>query len=414
MVRLCGGMPLAVCVSGARLAAHPRWAVSRIARELAVERDRLSALSLADDLSVRAAFDASYRALPPDTARAYRMVAMIPGPDFSAGLAAAVLDDEEHAQQLLDALADTSLLTEGPEDRYHMHDLARLHAREQAGGGSSGGERYAAIARGVAWYLRETVAADLVVLPGRWRLGPVYEQARGAVSAHASPAEALDWLESRLPCLLAAVQAAHDAGLHGQAWQLCEALWGVLLFRKHYAAWLTSHEVGLRSAGTCADDSAEAQMHIQLGAAYRSLGQLDTAARHFSQALELFQGAGHQLGEASALSQLGVVQLRLAQYHDAISHFEQARKIHLSIGRPRGIALMNLNIGQALAASGHQAEAIGHLRTAEGQFAAIAEPYHRARTLTALGGALIGARQAQEAAKPLQEALAMTEFRQFL
>ena len=407
VVRLCGGWPLAVCVSAARLAAHPHWPVSRIARDLAAERGRLSALSLSGDLSVRAAFDASYRALPTDAARAYRMTALIPGPEFCVDLAASVLDDNERGQELLDALADASLLTEGPAGRYRLHDLARLHACEQAGPG----ERDEAIARSVAWYLRSAVAADQVVLPGRWRLGPLYqqEQEADAESAHGSPAEALDWLEAHLPGILAAVQAAHEAELHRQAWQLCEALWGVLLFRKHYTAWLSSHEVGLRSARACADDRAEAQMHIQLGAVHRSLGRLDTAGRHFSQALELFRAAGHWLGEASALDQLGVLQLRRAQYGDAISHFEQARDIHLRIGRPRGIALMNLNIGQALAASGHQEAAIGHLRMAEGQFAAIAEHYHRARALAALGGALIEARQADQAAESLREALAVTE-----
>jgi hypothetical protein len=41
VVRLCGGMPLAVCVSAARLAAHPQWPVSRVARELGTLRPRL-------------------------------------------------------------------------------------------------------------------------------------------------------------------------------------------------------------------------------------------------------------------------------------------------------------------------------------------------------------------------------------
>jgi tetratricopeptide (TPR) repeat protein len=409
VARLCGGSPLAVCVCAARLAAHPQWPVSRIARELATERSRLSALSLAGDLSVRAAFDTSYQALPPRAARAYRMAALIPGADFCADLAAAVLDDqEEQTQELLDVLTDASLLTEGPAGRYRMHDLARLHAREQAGPDQPG-EREAAVARSVTWYLQETVTADRVVLPGRWRLGPLYEQAVGTGSAHGSPAEALDWLEGHLPGILAAVRAAHDAGLHQQAWQLCEALWGVLLFRKHYTAWQSSHEVGLLSARACGDGCAEAQMDIQLGAVHRSLGRIDVATLHFSRALELFRAADHRLGEASALSQLGVIELRSACYSDAISHFEQARDIHLSIGRRRGVALMNFNIGQALAASGRQDEAIGQLRMAEGQFAAIDERYQRARALAALGGALIGARQALEAAEPLRKALAMTE-----
>ena len=407
VVRLCGGMPLAVCVSAARLAAHPRWPVSRIARELAAEHGRLSALSLDGDLSVRAAFDVSYRALPAGAARAYRMGALIPGPDFCASLAAAVLDDDKHAQELLDTLADASLLAEGPDGRYRLHDLARLHAREQAGPSSSS-ERRAAVARSVTWYLQHAVAADRVMLPGRWRLGPLYEQASDVGAGCGSPARALEWLESHLPGLLAAVQAAHDEQLHPQVWQLCEAMWGMLLFRKHYTAWLASHQTGLQSARACADDQAEAQMNIQLGAAHRSLGRLDAAVGHFTRALELFRMAGHRLGEASALDQLGVAELRRGRYSEAIRYFRQALGIHQDIGRPRGIALMTFNIGQALAAAGRQDEAIGHLQAAEGQFAAIGESYHRSRALAALGGALTATGQAHDAATALEQALAVT------
>ncbi|MBO0802452.1 MAG: tetratricopeptide repeat protein [Nocardiopsaceae bacterium] len=406
-VRLCGGIPLALCVAGARLAAHPRWPVSRIVRNLSVEHARLSALSLAGDLSVRAAFDVSYRALSAPTAQAYRAVALIPGPDFSAALASAAMDDEEHGQDLLDALVDASLLSETPDGRYRMHDLARLHAREQEGPDLLSGP-HGVIARSVAWYLCHAVAADRVVLPGRWRLGPLYAD-DSAPPAYASAADALEWMESHLPGLLAAVRAAHDSGLHPQAWQLCEALWGTLLFRKHYSAWLDSHQIGLNSARACADRHAQAQMHIQLGAAHRSLGDLGTAARHFSRALELFRDVGHQLGEASALDQLGVVQLRNGRHNEAISDFTKALDIHQTLGRPRGIALMNLNIGQALDASGRQDQAAGYLRTAAGQFESIGEPYHRARALTALGTALIGSGRTGDAEEPLLAALATAE-----
>jgi tetratricopeptide (TPR) repeat protein len=408
VVQLCGGFPLAVCVSGARLAAHPRWPVSRIAGEMAEEKARLSALSLPGDLSVRAAFDASYQVLRPEVALAYRTFALIPGPDFSADLAAAALNDEEHGQELLDTLVDASLLTETADCRYYMHDLTRLHAREQFEADSSDEQREV-IARSAGWYLRQAVAADFTVLPGRWRLGPLYERPEGTRAAHLDPGEALHWLESSLPGLLAAVHAAHDAGLHQEAWQLCEALWGVLLFGKHYAAWLESHQVGLSSAQACGDGRAEAQMHIQLGAAHRSLGNLEEANQHFSQALDLFREAAHPLGEASALDQLGLVRLRRDCYDDAISDFAKARAIHQAHGRPRGIALMTLNIGQTLAAAGRRDEAAGYFHTADEQFTAIGEPYHRARTLTALGDVLIGSGQPSAAEEPLRHALAITE-----
>lgn len=409
LVRLCAGMPLALCVIGARLAAHPRWPLSRVVADLDNEHGRLTVLSLTGDLSVRAAFDTSHKVLAPEVARAYHAAALIPGPDFESLLAAAALNEnEERARDLLDVLVDASLLSETDLGRYRFHDLARLHARELANSDPAVNQRDI-ISRCVMWYLREAVAADLVVLPGRWRVGSHYEQVRALPPAYDSPPQALTWLESHLDGLLAVLRAASAMEHHREAWQLCEAMWGLMLFRKYYDVSIRFHDIGLASARACADQRAEAQMHIQLGSTHRSLGHLDVAADHFGRALELFRAEVHRLGEASALDQLGVVELRLARYDAAIAYFEQARAIHQEIGRPRGVALMNFNIGQALIVAGHPREAVDYLRTAVHQFQAIGERYHRARTLSALAEAFIHAGQLESADAPLREAMTITQ-----
>jgi hypothetical protein len=172
---------------------------------------------------VCAMFDVSYRSLPAGTARLYRLLSLIPGPDFGPELAAATAAlSPEQAAELLDELTAASLLAETGERRFRFHDLVKLHARDQV----TTSERPAAIASAVGWYLAGAVAADIVVIPGRWRLNPMYEQARAAPSVFSSRQDALRWLESELPGLIAAVQTAHDEGLHEPAWQLCEAMWG--------------------------------------------------------------------------------------------------------------------------------------------------------------------------------------------
>lgn len=409
LVRLCDGMPLAVCVTGAKLAAHPRWPVGRVTAELAHERGRLTALSIADDLSVRAAFDSTCRGLSAGAVRAYESAALIPGPDVNPALAAAADDaDEERSLRLLETLADASLLTEIDPGRYRFTDLARLHARELAEDDPAV-DPAQVVARSVSWYLYQAVAADFAVLPGRWRLGPLYDEVAAMPPAHDSAPRALEWLESHLAGMLAALQAAIDEGLHPQVWQLCEALWGLMLSRKHYAATFGAHINGLASARACGDRLAQAQMHIQLGSIHRSLRELHTATEHFDQALELFRLEGHRLGEASALDQLGVVQLRLNHNDDAINFFMAARAIHQQIGRMRGIALMNLNIGQALSAAGRHEEAARYFEIADGQFDSIGESYHRARVLAAAGGEFIRAGQLDTAGMRLRRALEITQ-----
>jgi len=414
VVRLCGGIPLAICVTGARLAARPGWPVSRIAGSLASERSRLTALSLTDGLSVRAAFDVSYRSLSPAAARAYRLTALIPGPSFDVDLAAAVLADDTAdlagtTRAALDELADASLLTEeaaAGAARYHYHDLTRLHARD-TGAPAPPAERHAVVANAIRWYLERAVAADLAVNPGRWHLNPMYENAAMSSPSHASAAAALDWLESNLAALAATVQAAHDMSMHEQAWQLCEALWGVFVHRKHFGPWIASHLAGLASARTLGDSLAESRMRVQLGLAFRALRRNGEAREQFLTALALAREVEHPLSEATALEQIGLADLAEGRAGDAISRFAAVRDIHLRLGRRRGVALADRHVGEALRDLGSYDQALLELAEARLQFAALPDQYQEARTLTIAAETSLLAGRPADAVQPLGQALSI-------
>jgi tetratricopeptide (TPR) repeat protein len=409
VARMCGRLPLAICVCGARLAAHPRWRVQRLADELAAagERHRLAALSLTGDFSVRAALDVSYQALPAAAARGYRRLSLLPGPDFTAGLAAAAIGTTPgEAVLLLEALASASLLEEIAEDRFRFHDLTRLHAREQASAGK-GPPRRGVTRRAAAWYLASAAAADLVVIPGRWHLGGAFDQARQAPPAFPGPGEALAWLEAELPGLLAAVTAARDEGLHELAWQLCEALWGLFLYRRHYPQWISATRVGLASAQACGNRRAQARMHDQLGFAYLCLRRYADAQAQFTPAIAIAREAGDQLGAAAPLEHLAISLLGLGRPDEALSLFTAARVTHEELRRPRGIALMTRHIGEAHADAGRHAEAITALTDARRMFAGLPDPYNEARAATSLAQAYLRAQRPGDAAALLHEALAV-------
>ncbi len=407
VARLCGGLPLAVVVAGARMAPHPRATLSRVAAELASEHGRLAALSLPGDLSVRAAFDVSYKALPAEATRAYRLTALIPGPGFSLGLAvAAIAADPGSTGVLLDLLTGASLLSEPAHGWFRFHDLVRLHAREQARADPTT-EREAVMARSIDYYLETAVAADLVVHPHRWRLNPMYEHAREAPPAHDSPAQALRWLDGELPGLLAALRAAHEEGLHEQAWQLCEALWGLLTSRMLYQPWTDSHLIGLASAQACGDQRAEARMRVQLGLAYLHTARCDDARAEFTEALRLDREAGHRTGEATALEQLGLTDLAEGSHDAALALFTEALAIHEETGRTRGAAIMIKHIGEAHRNAGRFDEAAVHLLEARRLVAGLPDPYLEARALTSLAQARLDAGRADDAVEPLNEALAI-------
>lgn len=90
LVELCGRLPLALCIAGARLAARSRWPVSEMTEAMMHERERLAALTMEEDMPVRTALDLSYGALPTEAARLYRLMGLFPGSHFDSGVAAAI------------------------------------------------------------------------------------------------------------------------------------------------------------------------------------------------------------------------------------------------------------------------------------------------------------------------------------
>jgi DNA-binding SARP family transcriptional activator len=102
VTRLCGRLPLALRIAGARLAARPAWSVDTLAERLRDQRLRLDELEL-DGLAVRASLQLAYRELrdgPPtsvDAARAFRLLALLDGAEIGVSVAAAVLDQPAQA-----------------------------------------------------------------------------------------------------------------------------------------------------------------------------------------------------------------------------------------------------------------------------------------------------------------------------
>lgn len=130
IARLCGGLPLALLIAGARLVARPHWPLVHLAHRLADENSRLDELTHAG-LELRANISESHRDLSPRAALLLRLLSMIEAPAFTVWMAAALLDTQvEEAENLLESLVDAQLLSAGDERRYHVHELVRIHAKE--------------------------------------------------------------------------------------------------------------------------------------------------------------------------------------------------------------------------------------------------------------------------------------------
>jgi DNA-binding SARP family transcriptional activator len=127
IIAACALLPLAVRIAGDRLAARPRWSIAALAARLADERGRLTELGTAE-LTVADTFLSSYRALDPDQARAFRLLASTDPPDLPV---ATILDlPPDQAERVCESLVDKGLLTSPAPGRYGCHELLRLFGRQ--------------------------------------------------------------------------------------------------------------------------------------------------------------------------------------------------------------------------------------------------------------------------------------------
>lgn len=389
LVELCARLPLALCVAAARLATRPHWPLSEMVEDLTHERQRLTALSVEDDMTIRAALMFSYRGLsPPEAARVYRLLGLFPGATFDSWAAAATVTlPRAQVRRLLGVLTDANLLDDVPGGSYRFHDLTRLHARELAEQEEAETTRDQTVRRALDWFLYTASAASRTAMP--YRRVPC----QAVVHPPAEPivftgsAQALDWLEGEFDNLRAAGRTAYERGLFPTVWQLVDALWPLFLYRGHHAERLEVDRLGLAAARACSDPLAEAKMLNRTGLALRVLGRLDEAADDFRRALDIWRREGDQQRMAGSLRRLGLVEMDRGLLDEAVVLFEEALDGYRAAGEPRKVALTLCDLGSALIEKEREGEAVAYLGEARRLLAPEPDRYNQARVLILLGRA---------------------------
>lgn len=403
LAELCGRLPLALRVAAGRLAAH-RGPVSGYVRRLSAG----GALRRAHDEDVTPVFEASYRALDEETARAYRLLALWPGPDLPVEAAAALLDrSEDETRDLLDALVEENLLDVDDQDRYSYHLLVRLHGVGRAESVEGVEARRAAVGRAVDWWLRFAIPRDRMLLRGRPHVNAERYAELADAPGPADEGSAVDELDAERANLFAAVFAADMYGLADLCWQLCEAVYALYLKLGYHDDWLDTHRLGVDAAHAAGNGRAELRMRVQLGGGYFAAHREDDAEREFVEAFRLAGELGDDLARQSAVEWQGFVWERRGDPGRALARFARSREIAASLGaeRVRADALLDMHSGRALKDLARYDEAFGPLARALEYFERAGDRTNIGKTLTSIGQAHLGAGRVDEAVASLTRAV---------
>jgi hypothetical protein len=303
VVKACGGLPLALRIVGAKLAARKDWTLPKVAERLADERRTLRELGT-DDLDVRASFQLSYQALSDEYARAYRLLALWPGPGFDVWALASFLDVEyDAAEEILDALVTAQLIEPIALERFGLHDLLRLFAHERLHQEESQENRYAARTRMIRAALNKANEMSLA-----WH-GEDQDEAEAA----------LRWLETERAGLVALVTCTtfNEVSLDADIRQLANALRDFLSYRLHRRDLTLVSEAAVANSERTGDRAAQINDYFALASAYEQEDRYDDAEAALNRCLSVARVVRDQINEDVCFCRLARLHRERGRYDDA-------------------------------------------------------------------------------------------------
>jgi tetratricopeptide (TPR) repeat protein/transcriptional regulator with XRE-family HTH domain len=402
IARLCGYLPLAIGMLGRQLKHHPARGGPEVAADLASARDRLAVMR-AENLSVAAAFDLSYRDLTADQRRLFRRLGLVPGPDIDA-YAAAALDetDVETARGRLDELYDHHLISEPAAGRYLLHDLLRQYSRALA---AQGEPADAGAARLVNYYAHVAAAASKYI--ATWTTAgdrPPPGDPPGSAPKIASADEAAAWLDAQRPNLHAAVGFAAEA-MPRYAVAIATTMGGFLRSRGHWDRAAGQYRTALSAAHRAGDRPGQAGTLDELGLLQQLRGDYPAASATLAQAAALYRDLGDQPGQAHALNHLGLVHQDTGDYQAAAASHRQALALARAAGDPLAEAVSLTDLGQVQQLTGDYPAAVASHRQALAMFRSLGSRFDEADALCQLGFAARAMGDYPAAAAYLQQGL---------
>ncbi|GGY69415.1 regulatory protein AfsR [Streptomyces omiyaensis] len=408
VVAACGFLPLALRIAASRLAARRTWTVSVLAAKLADERRRLDELQ-AGDLAVKATFELGYGQLEPAQARAFRLLGLADGPDISLAAAAAVLDlPLWDAEDLLEALVDTSLLESAAPGRYRYHDLVRLYARACADRDEHPpAEKGAALSRLLDFYLSTAARVYAIERPGD-RLVDHLEPTEYDGLSFTDRHDAQDWLYAESHCLLACVRqsAAAPATLR----RAVDLLWASLDLGESGANSREFEATGAvvrDAARALRDDRAEGRALMVLAGVHHTAGRFQEADRDAELALPCAERAGDPVPACWSANARGIIALYQNRFAEGEQYLTQAIERFRQIGDEPGEASALCNLSRMHLAMGRTSSAIELSLRGTEIYDCMGHALRGANGRYALGLALTQDNQLAAAGERLREALAV-------
>jgi len=357
LAQLCARLPLALRVAAEHAVSRPTMRLAELIADLRDDSmlwDALSAGEGPHNEAVRTVFAWSYRELSADAAWMFRVLGLHAGEDISLQAAAAAAGlPPRAARRALDILLGAFLVETACPGRYHLHDLLRAYALDQARTVDSEAERRATIDRVLRWYTATASNATSVITPGG-RFPVDVAPVDGVLSTvFADAGAAFEWFDVERANLVANARVARETGLLRRAWELAMVLGPIQANYFMFDDWSALSELAVTAAVTLADPAALAVALDNRGKFLFRRRALEEAKVVHSRALAIREEIGDRQGICQSLNALGLIGLRMRELTAASAYFESIVERARDLGDSRWAGIGRTNLAEAQLESGN-------------------------------------------------------------
>ena len=365
LIDRCAGLPLALSIVAARIATSAALPLDRLVGRLFDRSLGLSAFSVGEGRDdVRSVFSWSYEQLSAGAADLFRALGAHPGPDFSlASIAALIGRDNNGTRQIVSELIGAHLLSESTTERYVIHDLLRLYARELL---TEAGDLAGAESRLLDHYLSATRSAYSVY--GRDPIAELQlEDPHATVSPCRDVNEAIAWYAAERASVAAAAELALATGHPRSAALLVLDSRPMSQVQELKS---TALPLCLRILDATASELLEshfteahliAELHRDVAGRYTAMEGPEAAAGiayHFEKAMTLSRQINDLAGQSNIYRMQSMTAGRLSQFANAAELSAEALRLARQAERPDLVAATLVNHADILTLGGRYEEAM--------------------------------------------------------
>ncbi|MFJ8042580.1 AfsR/SARP family transcriptional regulator [Kitasatospora sp. NPDC096147] len=407
LLAACGGLPLALRVTSARLAARPTWPLGVLADLLTHDGTRLRSLT-AGHLSVRTTLASSYLALRDgddpverDAARLFRLLGLWPGLDFGIKHAAALAACPERvAAELLETLVDFQLLQSPEPLRYRFHDLLGEYAAEIAGAEESLADREAARVRLMVWYCAALEQARNTVFHSMRNLPTLVDQPASTPPDFTDGPQVRTWCTQELGNITTVVREATTSSRPDLAWRIACNLSGYMTVGWWTDAADECRQLALRTAERHDDLYGQALMLQRIGLLHGMADRYPEASEALTDALARAERSGQNDITVTVLRNLATLHMGM---NDCATGLAYAQRV-VEHGVPEDDDHLRTLRASAHLQLGDYASAEVELRRSVETWRRRGSLYNTAVALTNLADSLRGLNRRDEALTTIDEA----------